>query len=438
MTYEPVSLESLLSHQNWAMRLARRLVREEGDAEDLLQRTWIAALRHPPGSERGARAWLRKVILNLARERYRREQTRARHENAGVAETRIEPDAFELTSRKEICALLGQQLLGLQEPYRTVLVQRFYDGLSSAEISRRLGVPSGTVRWRLKIGLDQLREELDRRSQGDRSKWVSALLLFAPNDVEMDGTEPEDAHLERGTTAAPGGAGLVPASAWLGVSAVILAGGYFSFRALDARGSAVRAAPAAVLPLSARDELPGAAPAGRVPVESQPPPVEGSLAPAEAGLVLRVVDELNEPVPAARIFVAGVNGFELRGKSDDSGLAHLVVHPDDVEALDVPISRGRVGVRALADGRAASRLVFVAPPFTDEQEVRLVIGGPETVFAGRIVDERFDSSRTAGPQVFTWPPPGSIAPVQPSTGVYWLEVTQGRARGVTKVLLLKR
>src|SRR6185503_2477135 len=105
--------------------------------------------------------------------------------------------------------------------------------------------------------------------------------------------------------------------------------------------------------LSARDELPGAAPAGRVPVESLPKLVEGSLAPAEAGLVLRVVDEQDEPVPSARILVAGVNGFELRGRSDDSGLARLAVRADDVEALAVPISRGRVGVRALADGRAA-------------------------------------------------------------------------------------
>src|SRR5262245_53562378 len=110
MTYEPVSLESLLSQQTWAMRLARRLVHEETEAEDLLQRTWMAALRSPPGSQRGARAWIRKVITNLVRERYRRDQTRLRHELAGGREEHT-PDAFELTSRKEICALLGKQLL---------------------------------------------------------------------------------------------------------------------------------------------------------------------------------------------------------------------------------------------------------------------------------------------------------------------------------------
>src|SRR5262245_24677722 len=80
MTYQPVSLESLLSHQGWAMRVARRLVREEGEAEDLVQRTWIAALQRPPQSENGARAWIRKVILNLARERHRRNRVRMRFE----------------------------------------------------------------------------------------------------------------------------------------------------------------------------------------------------------------------------------------------------------------------------------------------------------------------------------------------------------------------
>ena len=117
MTYEPVSLDSLLCHEGWAKRLARRLVREESDAEDLVQRTWIAAMRSPPDQERGARAWLRKVILNLAREGHRRERVRAHHETASVEIPRLAPEASEVVSKAEVCALLSEHLLALKEPY---------------------------------------------------------------------------------------------------------------------------------------------------------------------------------------------------------------------------------------------------------------------------------------------------------------------------------
>ncbi len=382
MTYEPVSLESLLSHQTWAMRLARRLVHEEGEAEDLLQRTWIAALRHPPGSERGARAWIRKVILNLARERYRRDQTRRRHELAGSSEERHAPDAYELTSHKEICGLLGQQLLALDEPYRTVLVQRFYDGLSSAEISRRLGVPSGTVRWRLKIGLDQLREELDRRSHGDRSKWVSSLLLFAgPGSVADFADEPR-------AEVAPTGAGWLPTTAWVGFSVALVAGGYFALRDPGSRSG--DASLAALAPGLSPPEQPTSTPvrpSERLPLlgnAPEPAPAAGSV----AGLRVRVVDESGSPVAGARLFVGTARGYLARGESDARGQATLVVEDEDVGALGLLAWRERVGVRALAEGRAASELVHVAPPFTSENEVTLVVGGPEHVLRGRVLDTR--------------------------------------------------
>lgn len=53
--------------------------------------------------------------------------------------------------------------------------QRGVDGLSAAAIARRLGVSAGTVRWRLKQGVDELREALDRDAGGDRRAWRLAL-----------------------------------------------------------------------------------------------------------------------------------------------------------------------------------------------------------------------------------------------------------------------
>src|SRR5262245_16238731 len=389
MTYEPVSVESLLTHQDWALRLARRLVHEEGEAEDLVQRTWIAAMRRPPGSERGARAWIRKVILNLARERHRRTRTRERHERAFPRSEADVPDAMEVLSRAEIKKLLSEQLLDLAEPYRSAVLQRYYDGQSSVEIARRLGIPAGTVRWRLKVGLDQLRAGLDRRTQGDRSRWVSALLAFAPDPTGATADATREA--PEGTEPAPT-LGLSGAAGWA-LAGVGVLGAVLLVRGLvrDARDPVAHAGAGADLAASPGDEDVWRSKArvdtqverSAVPVE--PAPGAGSTSVAD-GMRILVVDESGASVSGARILVAGATGFEERASTDAEGLAWLAVRPQDPGAIGLPSTRGRVGVRALAEGRVASPLVHVAPPFGPEHEVRLVVGGPEARLAGRVVD----------------------------------------------------
>lgn len=65
----PVDTSELLAHATWLRRLARSLVRE--GADDLVQDTWVAALRRPPDGERSVRPWLRTVLINVARLRWR-------------------------------------------------------------------------------------------------------------------------------------------------------------------------------------------------------------------------------------------------------------------------------------------------------------------------------------------------------------------------------
>jgi hypothetical protein len=65
----------------------------------------------------------------------------------------------------------------LEEPYRTTLILRFYDGLAPTEIARHLGVPASTVRVRLKRGLDRLRVRLEERTE--RRALAVGLLLLA-------------------------------------------------------------------------------------------------------------------------------------------------------------------------------------------------------------------------------------------------------------------
>ena len=64
-TNEPASdFERLLEHVGWARRLAASLARGH-DAEDLVQDTWVAALRSPPDPGSPAKPWLKSVLRNL-------------------------------------------------------------------------------------------------------------------------------------------------------------------------------------------------------------------------------------------------------------------------------------------------------------------------------------------------------------------------------------
>src|SRR5215813_5175843 len=73
----PPTPEELLANAEWLRRLAVSLV-GPGAAEDVVQDTWVAALRRPPPRGR-LREWLAVVATNLARTRFRREAVRAKH-----------------------------------------------------------------------------------------------------------------------------------------------------------------------------------------------------------------------------------------------------------------------------------------------------------------------------------------------------------------------
>ena len=170
-------LERLLTHQDWLRSLARRLVGDAAAAEDLVQETWIAALKSPPDPSRPARPWLAGVVRRLASMRARGEGRRARRQTQ-VAKPDLLPSTADLVEEVDTQRRLVSEVLELSEPYRTTVMLRYFQDMTSAEIARHQDVPAGTVRWRLKRGLDELRERLDE-SFGTRDNWCIALLPLA-------------------------------------------------------------------------------------------------------------------------------------------------------------------------------------------------------------------------------------------------------------------
>ena len=172
--------EALLEHATWLRRLAGSLVGDAASADDAAQDTWVAALHHPPSTDRDPRPWLRTVVRNVVRFRWRGDRNRAAREHAaaGLADTAA-PSSDELLERHQLQRLLARLVSELDEPFRTTILLRFAEGKTPAQIAQRLQVPPGTVRWRLKEGLDRLRVGLDAAHRGDRRAWIIALTPLA-------------------------------------------------------------------------------------------------------------------------------------------------------------------------------------------------------------------------------------------------------------------
>ncbi len=140
-------------HGRALLRLARRLVGE--DAEDLVQEAFLRAAERSgmPADPERCEAWLVRVLVNLARDRYRRARVR-RQAKVLLARPDRAPDdpAAEALARRDVTAALAC----LPPRRRAVVVLHELQELDSGEIARLLGIRAVTVRWHLAAGRSEL------------------------------------------------------------------------------------------------------------------------------------------------------------------------------------------------------------------------------------------------------------------------------------------
>jgi len=170
----------LAAEMAWVRRLARALVRDDAAADDVAQDAWLVAAEKLPDDGRPLKPWLSRVVLNLVRMRGRSAARRRGYEQREPAQA-APATPEELVERVQLQRVVSGEVLALDEPYRSTVLLHFVEDLSSAEIARRLGIPDGTVRRRLKVALDQLRERLATRDDQPNRGWLAALAPF----VEM-------------------------------------------------------------------------------------------------------------------------------------------------------------------------------------------------------------------------------------------------------------
>ncbi len=177
MTAPAPSADELLAHTDWLLQLARALV-GDASADDVVQETFEVAIKQPPKKEGPLRPWLAGVARNLAKMSRRGNARREKRESAAqaIAPTEI-PSSDELVERARMQQKVATIVLDLPEALRDVLLLRFFEGMSAAEIARAQGVPGATVRSRLAEALARVRGALDQQHGGDRKRWMA---LVAP------------------------------------------------------------------------------------------------------------------------------------------------------------------------------------------------------------------------------------------------------------------
>ena len=165
-----VSDELIASETAALRRLARALLRDAAAADDLVQDTWLAAIRRPPATDRPIRPWLARVLRNTAASTLRSADRAKRREAAAAGPATTEPFTALDTARQ-----LLEEIAELPDDDRQLLALIYWEGLSSAECAARLDRPASTVRTQLQRALTRLRRRLDE-NRGGRAAWMAAVM----------------------------------------------------------------------------------------------------------------------------------------------------------------------------------------------------------------------------------------------------------------------
>jgi RNA polymerase sigma-70 factor (ECF subfamily) len=150
-------------YQDYVYRLCYLVMRNEQDAEDMTQETFIRACRALPRYEIrkdiSFEAWLYRIAVNCCRSRMRRKWYQVLPWPASAPEFASEPEEQpdRMVIRDEHRNEILQAIDSLGDKHRLVVILRYYAGLSNEDIARILDIPSGTVRSRLHTARQQLK-----------------------------------------------------------------------------------------------------------------------------------------------------------------------------------------------------------------------------------------------------------------------------------------
>ncbi len=366
----PLSLppEAFARHAAALRALARTLLRDPADVEDVVQETWIAALESPPAKLEALGGWLATVLRRRASNRRRSVERRARHESLAQRPATFDPRETEQreATLQAVVAALG----ALDEPLKQVVLLRYFENLPPREIALRLGVEPRVVYDRLQRAHVRLRWKLEREFGSARALNL-ALGALCGDEAGQAAAEPgARASAEPAWPAAPLAIG---AAAALSLTLLLVALRQGSRRDAGESGSSAAAAAFAssnAAPTRESDSVAALdsaqlAGASREPVasdEREESARDMPLPPHEFELELTLLDHLDRSDASTAVFAGPAGGtLNLVGSTDANGRCTLRTRAWGA-SVELDLALGADGVvRRIALAAGKQSVVLRAP-----------------------------------------------------------------------------
>jgi RNA polymerase sigma-70 factor (ECF subfamily) len=164
----------MLRHNRRLYRIARGIVRNDADAEDVVQEAYVKAFMHLASfrGESTLATWLGRITINEALGRLRRRKPEIQVELSEVRsqaqiipfpQTATTDDPEKTMAQRQILQLVEHATDKLPENFRLVFITRVIEGMSVEETAEILGIQPETVKTRLHRARKLVREQLDKQ-----------------------------------------------------------------------------------------------------------------------------------------------------------------------------------------------------------------------------------------------------------------------------------
>jgi RNA polymerase sigma-70 factor (ECF subfamily) len=149
--------------------LAARVTRDYSAAEDVTQEVFVHLWEHPTAFDprRGTlRGWLATLAHRRAVDCIRREEARRQRDRNSADQMQAFPD----TADGAVIGTLGERVRAavssLPDEQRAAIMLAYFEGMTYREVARTLGIPEGTAKSRMRLGMQRLASQL--RAEGIR------------------------------------------------------------------------------------------------------------------------------------------------------------------------------------------------------------------------------------------------------------------------------
>src|ERR1700704_5275293 len=173
---DEAAVRSIMQANNRRLyRIARGILRDDGEAEDVVQETYVRAFTHLEGfrGDSSLATWLARIAMNEALGRLRRQRPSVEFSSLppGVLEAQIiqfplsaaSEDPEKTMAQREIQHVVEHAIDDLPEAFRIVFITRVIEGMNVEETAELLDLKPETVKTRLHRARAMLKENVEKK-----------------------------------------------------------------------------------------------------------------------------------------------------------------------------------------------------------------------------------------------------------------------------------